>query len=185
MNADNMSGSRRANIGELQKQIVCVKDGIVANVVTISFTFFLCALIIWLIWRADNPVAKIAAPFFCFFWLLFGVYGSFQNIRNPKSCLLVIRNDQLVWILRKKESGPTEEQGIPLQKIDTLEFVLPETGMNVGRPNALAELFILDVHGNRHHLPIELWPGVNREKIVDAIQRQNPTIKVVERVGNQ
>ena len=161
-----MSDSSRANVGELQKTIVCVKDGIVANAVTILFTFSLCALVIWLTWRADDPVAKIAAPLFCFFWLVFGVYGSFQNIRSPKSCLLVIQNGQLVWILRKKESGPTEEQSVPLQNIDTLEFVLPETGMNVGRPNALAELFILDIHGNRYHLPIELWPGVNREKLL-------------------
>jgi hypothetical protein len=68
--------------------------------------------------------------------------------------------------------------------IDALEFVLPETGMNVGRPNALAELFILDIHGNRHHLPIELWPGVHREKIVNAIQEEKPTVKVFEKVGN-
>lgn len=180
-----MSDPNHANVDELQKTIVCVKDGIVANVATIAFTFSLCALVIWLTWRTDNPVAKIAVPFVCFFWLIFGAYGSFQNIRSPKSCLLAIRNDQLVWILRQQEAGPTEEQSIPLREIDTLEFVLPETGMNVGRPIALAELFVLDIHGNRHHLPIELWPGVNREKIVAAIQMEKPAIKVVESKGHK
>jgi hypothetical protein len=49
----------------------------------------------------------------------------------------------------------------------------------------LVELFIVDVCGNRLALPTELFPGINREKITEAIKQKMPSVRVVERVDER
>jgi hypothetical protein len=162
--------------------IVHVKEGVISNLICILFLLSLCVFtVFWAVTHKDT-LLPFAAPFFCFAWL-FVCYVCLRNIRNPKSCVLAIDGDRLVWILRTAESGKSEEGSIPLQAIETLEFVLPATRYpNNARLHSMAELYIVDVDGNRVLLPTELFPGVYRKKITEAIRQEKPTVRVVERV---
>jgi hypothetical protein len=50
--------------------------------------------------------------------------------------------------------------------------------------HVLSELFLVDLHGTRHRLPMELWPGVHRKKIVTALKAKLPDIEVIEHMAN-
>jgi hypothetical protein len=165
------------------KVIVCVKDGIVGNALAILLLAGLSGFTIW--WGISHDhVVLFIAPVFCVPWL-YVCYVAIRNIRSPKSSTLAIDGDQLTWTLRTVESAAGQQNSIPLHSIDSLEFVLPvKRYMNGERDYSLAELFIVDVHGNRHQLPVELFPGVYRKKIISAIEHEKPGVRVVERMDD-
>lgn len=111
------------------------------------------------------------------FWL----YLLVSNIVRPKSALLAIIDDQLIWSVRKSDSSPPDKTSIPLRSLSAIEVVLPQVMSEVNPKNYLcAELHLVDVHGTRHHLPPELLPGVNQKKIIAALQSEKPDLKVNE-----
>jgi hypothetical protein len=162
--------------------IVQVKDGVVSNALCLLFLLSLCAFLIFWMATHNDMGLRVFGSIICLAWL-FVAHVCLRNMLNPKSAVLTFRGDQLVWIVRAKESAQCVEAGIPLRSIETLEFVLPATKyQNNARLYSLSELFIVDCHGNRVLLPQELFPGVYREKITKAIRERRPAVHVVERI---
>ncbi len=164
------------------KTIVQVKEGVLGNVLGILFLLSLCIVLFWLYTR--NRLPLIIVVVFCI--VNFGVSWIFvQNIRRPKLAQLVIDGEKLIWSVRNSESGDAQTNSIPLQSVRRLDFILPKMKYQINSRNyPLSELFIWDTHGNRHRLPMELWPGVNRKKIVSALEAEVPGLQVTERIGD-
>jgi hypothetical protein len=165
------------------KVILDVKDGRTGNVLGILSAWAWAGGMVWLaVYRDDGMLLYFFAPLCCVASLVVS-HGWFQNIRHPKSGVLAIDGDRLVWMMRQKEEGEVQKLSLPLRSITGLEVVLPRMD---GEPNTrnyvLAELFLRDIHGNRHRLPAALHPAVYRKKIIAALQEAIPALKVSERI---
>lgn len=160
--------------------IVQVKDGVASNLACLAFIVCLCAFVIW--WGTTHDrVLLLVAPIFCIVWLYVG-YVCVRNIRHPKSAMLAVEGDRLIWKLHNRESQEEVAASIILKSIATIEFVLPQIRFeNKLRHKALAQLFVVDVHGNRRQLPEELWPGVYQKRISIALKQYLPNIQIIER----
>lgn len=163
------------------KVIVETREGVISNVIGILFLLSLCALLITLAVKRDDFILRVVTPVFCLGWL-FGCYIFWDNIRNPKTIILAIDGNRLVWVLRQKKSIHDEEQGILLCSIAALEFVrkVPKytsSGLNLSS----TELLVVDVHGQHLSLPEELRPDLYRQRIIDAILAANPAVSIIDR----
>src|ERR1700722_16723008 len=125
------------------KIIMCVKEGMLANIMSILISFFPCGLALWWgIYRNKFLLTFVALAFPA--WLIW-CFAVIRDMRNPKSATLAIDGDHLTWIVRKVESGEEEKGAIPLKSIRSLEFVLPVMKYEVNAKNySLAELFLVD-----------------------------------------
>lgn len=163
--------------------VVHIKDGIWSNLACIGFMLGLSALTAWLDYRSHGEVS-IFAWLMCAIWLLF-CYIPIDAIRKPKSRLLAIDGDFLVWRIRTKESETVREERLPLRSIRALEFVLPQSALSSNsRLESFAELFFITTHGQRRELPSDFFPGVYRKKIIAAIQQHVPNVEVLEKNGD-
>lgn len=89
-----------------------------------------------------------------------------------------------MWSVRGKESGETTEGKVALRAIERLEIVLPRQKFKMNaRDYSIAEVFVVDVHGHRSQLPVELWPGVHHSRISTVLKTEIPNLQVVERLA--
>jgi hypothetical protein len=161
------------------KPIIHVKDGLLGNLATIVFMLALAALAVWLDHRSHGEVSIIAWAFAAVFVL--SCYFPFDNIRRPKSCILLIEGDQLVWRIRDKEGGGVREERLPLRQIRGLQFVIPKDATaRRSRLLSCAELYFVTAQGAKRELPLEFFPGVYRDRIVAAIRERVPDVQIEE-----
>jgi len=160
------------------RPIIHIKDGLWVNLAAIAFMLALASFAVWLDHRSHGEVS-------IFVWVLAGIfvlscYFPIEDIRKPKSRLLVIEGDYLVWRIRGKEGEGFREERIPLRQIRALEFVIPKDAtLRNSRLISCAELYFVTGQGKRE-LPLDFFPGVYRDKIVAAIRQHVPTIQVLE-----
>ena len=166
-------GQRSNDATVEMKPIIHLKDGIFGNAVTIIFLLGLAWLSVWLDHKFNSEVRLIAWIFAGIFTL--ACYFPMDEIRRPKCRTLAIDGHLLVWRSREGRDGETQETKLPLGQIRALEFLVPREG-----GAACAELFFVDIHGNRHALPMEFFPGVYRDQIVSAVRQRVPALKVME-----
>ncbi len=155
------------------KPIIHLKDGILGNAVTIVFLLGLAWLVVWLDHKFNSEVSLIA-------WIFAGIFAlgccfPVAEILTPKSRTLTIDEDFLVWQTQEGKSGGIQETKLPLGQIRALEFVVPREG-----GASCAELFFIDIQGNRHALPTEFFPGIYRKKIESAVRQRVPALEVIE-----
>lgn len=166
-------GQRSNDVTVEMKPIIHLKDGIFGNFVTIVFLLGLAWLAVWLDHKFNSEVSLIAWIFAGVFAL--GCYFPVAEILTPKSRTLAIDGDFLVWQIQEGKSGGIQETKLLLGQIRALEFLVPREGAA-----SCAELFFIDIHGNRHALPTEFFPGVHRGKIESAVRQRVPALKVME-----
>lgn len=163
------------------KTIIEFKEGIISNVVCLCF-FVALALggfgVSRRLGHGDDPFIW----FICLAWLLFA-YFPIANLAHPKSFALFIQEGNLLWRVRAKEGEPCEEEKIPLHTIAHLELVMPRvTAVSRPRHRSLAQVFLVTKHGQRHEIPLSLFPGVFWNRIVSALRANIPALHVIERV---
>ena len=162
------------------RKIVEVREGLLGNLFAIVLLISLAGFTSWAFHR--DHYLRLVGYAFGLAWLS-GCILFVRNILNPKESYLGIEGDRLVWSVRNTESAAATVTDMPLKSLRRLEFVLPKMKFHVKAKNyPLSELFLVDVHMNRHRLPMELWPGVHRDKIVTALKGELPELEVVERV---
>jgi hypothetical protein len=167
----------------MMQTIVHRKDGLWSNIAAIVFMLCLAGFAIWIDHRQHGSVSFFVWVI-CAAWLLF-CYIPIDSIRKPKSWLLAIDGDFLVWRVRSKESGAAQERRIPLKSLRTLKFVMPQSALsNNSRLGGWEDLVFIDMHGNRYELPSEFFAGVYRKKIVSMIRERLPNIEVQETRAN-
>ena len=161
------------------KPIIHIKDGLLGNLATIVFLLALAALAVWLDHRSHGEVS-------IFVWVFAGLfvlccYFPLDNIRRPKSCMLLIEGDQLVWRIRDKEGQGIRVERLPLRQIRRLRFVIPSEVMaRRSRLLSCAELYFITAQGAERELPLEFFPGVYRDRIVAAIRERVPDVQIEE-----
>lgn len=162
------------------RKIVEVKEGVIGNLLAIVLLLTLAGLTSWAFY-SDHFLRPVGYAF-SLAWLA-GCILFLRNILNPKSSFLAIEGDRLIWSVRKAESAAPTINEMPLKSLRRLEFVLPKMKFQLNARNyPLSELFLIDTHLNQYRLPMELWPGVHRDKIVEALKGELPNLEVVERV---
>jgi len=159
------------------KTVIQIRDGIVGNVLVILMLLSLSA-VAWL-----GCGSKLIAIPFCAVW----IGSSFIFIRKiikPEAGVLAIEGNKLIWLVRKSGTSEMTRGSLPLQSLRQLEFVLPKFALEKNTKDyTLAELSLIDVHGTRHKLPMELWPGVHKAKIVAALRPELHDLEIVERLA--
>ena len=158
--------------------IISIKDGILWNLATIALFLGLGALAIWVDHRSHGEVSIVV-------WIFSGIFVLFcyfpiNSIRRPKSRMLAIEGDDLVWRIHSKEPGDCREERIPLRSVQTLEVVIAqEDGHSEISPEV--KLYFITSQQNKRELPSEFFPGVYRKRIVAAIRQRIPDLRVVEK----
>ena len=161
------------------KPIIQIKDGLLGNLATIVFMLALAALAVWLDRRSHGEVSIIVWTVAVAFVLT--CYFPIDNIRRPKSCILLIEGDQLVWRVRDQEGEGVREERLPLRQIRGLQFVIPkDSSARRSRLLSCAELYFVMTQGAKRELPLEFFPGVYRDRIVAAVQKHVPNVQVEE-----
>lgn len=152
-----------------------------SNALAILFALCLCAFVIWWGINRDHWLFLIGIPFCLAHLFVCGVF--IRNMRRPKSAILAIDDSCLTWIVRRKESEGVKRESIPLKSIRSLELVLPKFKDEINARNySIAQIFLVDIHGNHYRIPEELWPGVYHKQIIAAIKQEIPGIEVSERI---
>src|SRR5258708_6238909 len=132
--------------------ILEVKDKILGNAVGILCLGSLSGFSLWWTLKRDS-VAFVIASLFSLAWLG-GICVLARNLRRHRSSVLGVEDGCLLWQVRDKERptdiGPT----IPLRTIRFIEVVFPKVRWEANErdPN-LAEVFLVDIHGNRFRVP--------------------------------
>jgi hypothetical protein len=163
--------------------VVHIKDGLWGNLATIVFSLSLAVFAVWLDHRSHGEVSIFVWGFAGIFVLF--CYIPIDAIRRPKSRLLAIDGDYLVWQTRSKESGRVNEERLPLKSIRALEFITPRNAecQNSGNP-AHARLLFVTAQRSKRELPSDFWPGIYRKRIIAAVRERVPDVEVVERLDD-
>lgn len=159
--------------------IINIKDGLWGNLAIIVFSLVIAVLPVWHDYRMHGEVSIFVWAFAAVFVLF--CYIPIGNIRKPIARTLLIEGDYLVWRIREKEAEGVREERIPLRQIHALEFVIPkDTNAIQSRLPSCAELYFVTAQGGKRELPLDFFPGVNRDKIVAAIRQHVPGLSVKE-----
>jgi hypothetical protein len=158
--------------------ILYIKDGFLRNVGTIIFLLGLSVFSAWIGVRSNIDVFTTSIVWAgCAFWILFCMVP-LKAILRPKSRLLAIDGDDLVWQIRDGRSKTLNEQRIPWRSVRALEFVVARRrGLRDPRGHPFADLRFISLQG-AHELPPGFFPGFHRKKIIAEIRRYLPAVQV-------
>lgn len=163
--------------------ILHVKDGSLSNWLALLLLLGLTAFSLW--WACTHdPLLIVFGSVLGLCWLYVS-WILLKKILRRRSWVMGIENKDLVWLFASRNANDVTKRSIPLQSLRVLEIVFPNVRWEAGvRDYVLAEVFLIDVHGNRHQIPRELLPGIFFKKISSCLQVEVPALRIMERMDN-
>ncbi len=150
--------------------IVHIKDGLWSNLAAIAFALGLAVLAVWLDSTVHGEVSIVV-------WFFSGVFVLFcflpiKRIRKPRSPLLAIDGNQLLWRINNRKTGAVAlERRVPLRSIRGLKWVVPiPADSRRGRDYANAQLRFITDERSSLTLPDEFCASAYRGRIEAALK---------------
>ncbi|MGZ4962565.1 MAG: hypothetical protein ACXWC8_08440 [Limisphaerales bacterium] len=161
--------------------IIHIRDGLWSNLALIAFMLGLAALAVFLDYRFHGEVNIVVWFFAAIFVLFCGV--PINSIRKPRSRLLVIDGDYLLWRIYNRKTGAVGlERRVPLSSIHGLKWVVPKHAQE-GHDQMHAQLRFITAERNSLTLPDEFFAARYRRRIETALKQKLPTVKIVEELA--
>lgn len=160
--------------------IVNIRDGLWGNLALIAFCLGLAGFAVWCDHTVHGEVSVLV-------WAFSGVFVLFcyipvSAIRRPKSRVLAIDGDHLLWRMYNPKTGQVIlEQRLALSSIRALKWVFPKWNRWGGEEVPDPGLLFITAERSSHTLPEEFFPARHRRRIEAALKQRIPDLKIVEK----